>query len=294
MTHSNAGHSISARSAARTVNSLYKELNYGTAVYRRLYCDLGLNVYFRSVSAAHQLPFSFDTLIFALCYFNIERKRSEPLDVANLDKRRCLFDFSCATADNIQQALPIMAELEPEFVPYINERTRKLLKLASQGVKHSPNPKVVLKSLAYMLRCLFILWVQRAGYKISKEPLFTLLNTGTILRRGVNEDEGYHKVNKAFGLYGTETNHLTVRKLMALFDIDAALPMRNFAELTDALRLDLPLNPAIKKETPEVMTEPYDATQDIDDKPATAHIVPTYGVDFLFAQNHKEKSHSKD
>ncbi len=269
--------------------ALHKELNYGTVIYRQIYSDLGLPDFFKQ-AASKGIAFSLDAVIFAICYFNIEHKLNEPLDLNALDKRRSIFDFSTATAKNVAQALEIFKTLEPVFVPLINERTQHLIKSKSQAVKHSPNPKVVLKSLAYMIRCLFIKRVQDAGYKVPKEPLFTLLNEGTLLKRESPEVSPYRKVNKAFGIYGEEGKTLTVRKLMEIFGIDAAKPMRNYAELKAALKPDFPLNPQIAKETPHKLTEPEQAPADIDDKPATDHHVKQNTMDYIFAQRRIEKS----
>lgn len=259
----------STKHAVRKVNTWYKELNYGTAVYRLLYEKFGLHDFFARKQKELRLSFDLDAVMFALMYFNIEPKLTEPLDLAHLDTRRCLFDFTLADAGTIQQALDSFTFYEEEFEEFIHQQAKKVMPEAEHYLKHSPNPKVVLKSVAYMLRCVFIDIVHEAGYTIAKGPLFLLLNEGTILRPGDRPEDGLQKFNKAFGTFGTAGNTLTVRKLLAIFDIDAAAPMRNAAELKAALHVTFPLCEEIRNIPRRLSGSRTDTPADIDEKPGS-------------------------
>lgn len=270
-----------------------KEVNYGNAVYRVIYEELGLHEYMKKLGEKAKLDFDLDAVIFAICFFNVEYKLSDPLDIKDLHKRRCLFDFSQATEDNIIAAMSLLQVHEPDFYKFITEKSAKLVKKPSQRVKHSPNAKVVLKSVAYLIRCLFIARVLDAGYKITKEPLFILLNDGTILRpTDESVSEGFLKVNKAFGRYGSGTDDqlLTVRKLMKVFNIDASLPMRNATEILKAIPLHLALNPVFYS-CPQDL-KPCEDPCDIDLKIVQVKSV-VKGVDFLFAEHREAQLRAK-
>lgn len=265
------------------MSAINKELNYGTAVYYKIYESLGLPQFFGNFSSYYNLPFNFNAVVFAICYFNIEGKLNDPLDLRQLNKRRCIFDFTDATPDNIKKVLEILKEYEHHLVPFIEERTKDLITTTAQKIKHSPNPMVVMKSLSYLMRCLFFKTVKDAGYQITKEPLFTLLNQGTILKRSYT-NEGYIHVNRAFGIYAEESNPLNVQRLMALYGIDASLPMRNYAELQKALKVDFPLNPVIKTETPEELPPAERDYSNIGNQPGVAEDgrKKLHDVNFLF------------
>lgn len=265
------------------MSSINKELNYGTAVYYKIYESLGLPQFFGSFSSYYNLPFDFNAVVFAICYFNIECKLNDPLDLRFLNKRRCIFDFTDATTENIKKVFEILKEYEHHLVPFIEERTKDIITTKTQKIKHSPNPMVVMKSLAYLMRCLFFKTVRDAGYEITKEPLFTLLNQGTILKRSYT-DEGYIHVNRAFGIYAEEANPLNVQSLMAIYGIDASLPMRNYAELKAALKVDFPLNPCIKAESPETLPPAEPDFSNIGNKPGVVEdsSKKLHDLNFLF------------
>ncbi len=281
-----------AHDVRRTINYT-KEVNYGNAVYRVIYEELGLHEYMKELGEKAKLDFDLDAVIFAICFFNVEYKLSDPLDIKDLHKRRCLFDFSQATEENILAAMSLLQDKEPDFYKFITKKSAKLVKKPSQMVKHSPNAKVVLKSLAYIIRCLFISRVLDAGYKIAKEPLFILLNDGTILRPSDEEvSEGFLKVNKAFGRYGkgSDDQLLTVRKLMQIFNIDASLPMRNAKEILQAIPVNLALNPVFYS-CPQGL-KPCADQCDIDLKVVQVKSV-VKGTDFLFAEHHEDQLRAK-
>lgn len=278
----NAAHDV------RTIVNYTREINFGSAIFRLIYEKLGLDKYFAQKTQFYKLDFNLDAVVFCICFFNVEHKLNAPLDLTALSRRKCIFDFDEVTPERIKKTLEVFQLFEGEFLPYINKKARNLIKNKSQQVKHSPNSKVVLKSLAYLIRSVFLNKVADAGFNITKEPLFTLTFEGTILRPS-DEDlsQGFVHVNKAFGLYGgkNESDELmTVRKLMQIFKLDPTLPMRNAKELKKALKVHFPFNKEFYQ-CPQKLPKP-EGEPDIDLKEALdQHKIE--GVDFLFTNNNK-------
>lgn len=278
----------SLRSSAhdvRTVVTNSHELNYGAAVFRIVYEKLGLPRFFAKKSELFQLDFSLDKAVFCICFFNVDHKLSDPLDLKDLSRRRCIFDFSDIDEACVERTLDTLQLIEPELLTFVNKKVADKVKNRTQMLKHSPNPKVVLKSLSYLIRSQFFLAVAGAGYQVPKEQILTVLYEGTILRYADSAypEKGFVKVNKAFGRYGTgedDASLLTVRKLCAIFGVKAQKPMRNAAELSRAFKVSLPFNQefyAVNQDLPPDRSE-----TDIDLK-VGEELQKIEGVDFLFA-----------
>lgn len=274
----------------RTVVTYSREINFGAVLFRIIYESLGLHRFFKARQDELQLDFDLDAVVFCICFFNIERKLGEPLDLKDLARRRCIFDFDEVSLQLINRTLEVIQLFEPELLSYVNRKAAKFVRNRSQQVKHSPNSKVVLKSLAYLLRSMYINKVADAGYNVTKDPLFTLTFEGTILRPSEPDNsKGFVHINKAYGRYGTGSDDkvITVRKLLAVFGIDAQVPMRNARELKRAFKVRFPYNKEFYTCPQRLPALPADHKFDIDIKDAEdTHKIE--GVDFLFTGPKKE------